>query len=78
VITICTDPARCAGMEGAHAALSAQLADALAQVQLLQAALLAQEEATAAVMADNNRLRKDYEFHFEGFKAQCRRQEATR
>jgi hypothetical protein len=75
-ITICTDPTRCTGMEAAHAALSAQLADALAQVQLLRAALMTQEATTAAVMADNDRLRGDVQFHYDGYKAQCHRQEA--
>jgi hypothetical protein len=76
VITICTDPSRCTGMEQAHAALSARLADALAQVQMLQAALLARDETIAAALADNNRLRCDVRFHYDGYKAQCR--EATR
>jgi hypothetical protein len=63
-------------MAAAHDGMAAQLADALAQVQMLRAALMTQEATTAAVMADNDRLRGDVAFHYDGFKSKCK--EATR
>jgi hypothetical protein len=80
MIRLCVDPANCAevcSMAAAHSDMAAQLADALAQVQLLRAALMTQEATTAAVMADRDRLRGDVAFHLDGFR-QAKRQEATR
>jgi hypothetical protein len=79
MIRLCVDPASCAevcSMTAAYDDMAAQLADALAQVQLLRAALMTQEATTAAVMADRDEAWKGVQFHLDGFKQQCK--EATR
>jgi hypothetical protein len=77
---LCVDPANCAevcSMAAAHEGMAAQLAGALAQVQLLRAALMAQEATTAAVMVDRDEAWKGVQFHLDGFR-QAIGQEATR
>jgi Asp-tRNA(Asn)/Glu-tRNA(Gln) amidotransferase C subunit len=79
MIRLCVDPAHCAevcSMAAAYSDMAAQLADALSLVQQLRAALMTQEATTAAVMADNDRLRCDVAFHYDGYRMQCK--EATR
>lgn len=72
-ITVCTHPARCAGMEAAHAGMAAQLADALAQVQLLKAQL-AQANAAAAEWQDAyNGAVESAAFHLAGFEQATRK-----
>ena len=77
-LTVCTHPARCGDMEAAHSDMAAQLCAAWVEVARLKAQLAARDETIAALSADNDTLRKDVEFHLDGFKQQCSRQEATR
>lgn len=72
-ITLCTHPTRCDELQQAHGDMAAQLAAAQARVQQLQAQLVASDEANAALLADNNRLRMDVQDYMRMFEDATRK-----
>jgi hypothetical protein len=63
---------RCGYLSAEVCHLRQHLAATQAALTLARADLAAAQEATAAVMADNDRLRSDAAFHFQGFKDKCK------
>jgi hypothetical protein len=76
VITLCTHPDRCMGMEDAHADLSAQLAAALTQLGQARAQLTQAQAAVTEWQDAYNGAIEGKQFYYEQFCDKCK--EATR
>jgi chromosome segregation ATPase len=67
VITLCTDRARCAALEAAHADLSEQLAAVQGRLQQTDAQIALKEQEIATLRAKLDQVRADYQFYFQSF-----------
>ena len=72
-IALCTDSARCEGMEAAHSVMATQLADALAELSQARAQLATAQRELEAAQAAYLAAKADAAFHMEGFICECKR-----
>ena len=72
MITLCTHPDRCAGMEAAHSDIAAQLADALAELSRARAALTQAQAAVAEWQDAYNGAVEGQAFYMAAYTDKCK------